>query len=288
MGKLEYLDALKRAMLGLAPEIQARTLGWYEQRFVDGVAAGRSEQDIAEELGDPKKVAVTLRANTHLNAFVEKRNPTNFARLLVSGAGLLIFNLFLVVPAAVYAALLASLYAAALAIYVAGIAITASGLSGANELVLNGPLHHVEVDGDTQEHTRITIDETGIRVHKEKPPVEEADPGPDVDLDVSGGDPSGGDPSGGEPSGGDPSGGDPSGGEPSRAGVLDRAEAVAERGVKITTDVDADSRTTQTLLGLGMVLGGIALILLALVVTKYTVIGIKRYAKMNLSLLKGS
>jgi uncharacterized membrane protein len=268
MGKLEYLDALKRAMLGLAPEIQAKTLAWYEQRFVDGVAAGRSEQEIAEELGDPKKVAVTLRANTHLNAFVEKKNPANFARLLVSGAGLLVFNLFLVVPAAVYAALLAALYACALAFYVAGIAITASGLSGADELVLGGPWRHVSVNGDgaVQENTRITIDETGVHVQREKAPA--ADPDADLEVDVSGG--------------------EPSDGEPSRPGVLDRAEAAAERGIKITTDMDADSRTTQTLLGLGMVLGGIALFLLALVVTRYTVIGIKRYAKMNLSLLKGS
>ena len=50
MGKLEYLDALKRAMLGLPPELQAKTLAWYEQRFVDGAAAGRPETDIAREL----------------------------------------------------------------------------------------------------------------------------------------------------------------------------------------------------------------------------------------------
>ena len=47
MGKLEYLDALKRAMGGLPPEIQAKTLAWYEQRFVDGVAAGRSDDAVA-------------------------------------------------------------------------------------------------------------------------------------------------------------------------------------------------------------------------------------------------
>jgi hypothetical protein len=29
MGKLEYLDALKRAMLGLPPDVQAKTLAYY-------------------------------------------------------------------------------------------------------------------------------------------------------------------------------------------------------------------------------------------------------------------
>jgi len=55
----------------------------------------------------------------------------------------------------------------------------------------------------------------------------------------------------------------------------------------ITTDMDAESRTTQTLFGFGMVLGGIALFLLSLVVTRYTLVGIKRYIQMNFSLLRG-
>ena len=116
MGKLEYLDALKRAMAGLPVEAQAKTLAYYEQRFVDGVAAGRSEEDIAKDLDDPKKIAMTLRANTHMRAFEEKRNPANFVRLMVAVLGLAIFNLFMVVPAIVYASLLASLYACALAL----------------------------------------------------------------------------------------------------------------------------------------------------------------------------
>jgi hypothetical protein len=37
-----------------------------------------------------------------------------------------------------------------------------------------------------------------------------------------------------------------------------------------------------------MVFGGIVLFLLSLVITKYTFIGLRRYVKMNLSLLKGA
>ncbi len=271
MGKLEYLDALKRAMLGLPPETQAKTLAWYEQRFVDGVAAGRGEAQIAAELGDPKKVAVTLRANTHLDAFKEKKNPRNLMRVLVSGAGLLVFNLFMVVPAAVYTALLAALYAAALGFYVAGIAIAASGLSGANELVLNGPLREVSFGSDgrrtEQVQTRVSIGETGIQVYQE--PASGADrtgePGTDQSDAV-----------------------ETDGMETESSRVIRGAEAVAERGIQITTELDANSRTTQTLFGLGLVLGGIALILASIVVTRYTVIGIRRYVKMNMSLLRGN
>lgn len=264
MGKLEYLDALKRAMTGLAPEVQAKTLAYYEQRFIDGLAAGRSELEISKDLDDPKKIAMTLRASSHLSAFQQKRNPANLLRLIVSALGLAIFNLFMVVPAAVYASLLVAMYACAFAFYVAGIAITASGLSGANELLLDGPLRHFVVsdddNGEPDMQTKVTIGDRGIRVHQEKVPEQLHAPATAHDEDATDG--------------------------PSP--VIKRAEAVAGRGIRISTDVDAGSRTTQTFFGLSMVVGAIALFLLSLVVTKYTMIGIKRYIEMNFALLKGS
>jgi uncharacterized membrane protein len=252
MRKLEYLDALKRAMLGLPPETQAKTLAYYEQRFVDGAALGRSDEDVSKELDDPRQIALTLRTSAHLGAFQEKKNPANLLRLLVTGAGLAIFNLFMVVPAAVFASLLAALYACALAFYVGGIAITASGLAGANELLLNLP--HVVVDDGDSAQTRVSIGENGIEVSQEKPAGQIA-----AEDDEA---------------------------EPSR--VRRGAEAMAGRKIHISTDLDARSRTTQTFFGLGMVLGGIVLFLVSLVVTRFTFIGIGRYLQMNLSLLRGS
>lgn len=261
MGKLEYLDALKRAMGGLAPEVQAKTLACYEQRFIDGLAAGRSEAEIAQDLDDPKTIAMTLRASSHLHAFEQKRNPANLLRLMVSAVGLAIFNLFMVLPAIVYASLLAAMYASAFAFYLAGIAITASALSGANELVLEGPLRHFVIgerafsDSDNMQ-TKVWISENGIHFFQEKQP-EEAGSESDDESNRS-------------------------------ERVMRHAEAVAGHGIHISTGMDAESRTTQSVFGLAMVLGGIVVFLLSLVVTKYTFIGIKRYIDMNLSLLKGS
>jgi uncharacterized membrane protein len=258
MGKLEYLDALKRAMIGLAPEVQAKTLAYYEQRFIDGIAAGRSEPDISRELDDPKKIAMTLRASSHLSAFEQKRNPANLMRVIVSALGLAIFNLFMVVPAAVYASLLAAMYACALGFYVAGIAITASGLSGANELVLDGPLRHFVISDDAQEsntQTKVTIGDTGVHVFQEKKPEPGAAPAQSPDD--------------------------------AESPVIRRAEEMAGHGIHISTGMDAGSRTTQTAFGLSMVVGAILIFLLSLVVTKYTIVGLKRYIEMNFSLLKG-
>ena len=266
MGKLEYLDALKRAMAGLPVEAQAKTLAYYEQRFVDGVAAGLSEEEIAKGLDDPKKIAMTLRASTHMRAFEEKKNPANFMRLMVAVIGLAIFNLFMVVPAIVYASLLATLYACGLALYLGGIAVTASGLAGASELVLDGPLRHFVINGRDDDgeprQAKVTIDAMGVHVD-ENYKGEDASATTGVDVDVSE--------------------------ESNRSErVIRGAESVAERGIKVYTDMDADSRATQTAVGLAMVLGGIVLFLLSLVVTRYTFIGIRRYIDMNLSLLKGA
>lgn len=258
MNKQDYLEALRRALAGLPPDLVAKTMDYYEQTFIEGAAAGRSEQEIADELGDPKKIALTLRSSTHRQAFEQKKTPVNLLRLLVSLVGLAIFNLFMVVPAAVYAALLATLYAVGLSFYLAGIAITASGLSGANELVLEGPLRHVFIhdddggEGDERRETRITIGDTGIEVDHLPGPVKTEPETP---------------------------------GASSR--VMERAEALAGGGIRISTDMDRDARTTQTVFGMGMLLGGIAIFLLSLVVTRYTLIGIKRYIAMNVSLLKG-
>jgi len=166
----------------------------------------------------------------------------------VSAVGLAIFNLFMIVPAAVYSALLFALYACALAFYLAGIATTASGLAGANEVVLDWPSRFVTIDDDGRgRQMRIEIGDRGIEVRQERPQA--ADPLPaDSDADTD-----------------------------------DRRS----RALRISTGMDAESRTTQTLFGLALVGGGIALFLLSLVITRYTFVGLRRYVQMNRSLLKG-
>lgn len=257
MGKQDYLDALRKALAGLPPETVAKTLAYYEQRFIDGLVAGRSEAEIVADLDEPRKIAMTLRASVHLQSFEQKRTPASFGRMLVSFAGLAVFNLFMVVPAAVFAALLLTVYACSFAFYVSGIAVAANGLAGANEMILAGPLRHIaDIDDDGRDRlqTRISIGERGIEV-SQQPSL-----GLQQELDE----------------------------EVSRSGrLLDNAEAMADGSVRISVDPEGASRATQTMLGFGLVVGGIALFLLSLVVTRYSAIGLRRYVQMNHSLLRG-
>jgi len=280
MGKLEYLDALKRALMGLPPETQARTLAWYEQRFVDGSAVGRREQDVSLELGDPRQVALTLRTSAHLAALKDAKPPFNPVRAILSVIGLLVFNLFMLIPAAVFASLLLSLFMSAFGVYVGGIAITASGLAGSSELVLSAPLTRLVVGDDGEpadSQTTISIGPKGIHVNDE----------PAIELDTGSGSASGSESESGSEAGSEA--GSESRAESraeSRSRVVRGAEAVAERRIQISTDMDPGSRTTQVLFGCLLILGGIALFLVSLVVSKYTLSGIRRYVHMNMSLLK--
>jgi len=258
MGKQDYLDALGKAMAGLPPETAARTLAYYEQRFIDGLTVGRSEAEIAAELDEPRKIAMTLRANAHMAAMASRKAPAGFVRTVFTFVGLAVFNLFMVVPAAVCAALLMALYVSSASFYVSGIAVTSSGLAGANEIILSGPLHNIvgiddnDYEDERHSQTRISIGDDGIHVDKEalaEPPATSA---------------------------------------ASRSGrLLDSAEAMADGSVRIEIDREGSSRAAQTTLGAGLILGGIALFLLSLVLTRYTALGLKRYVQMNYSLLRG-
>lgn len=255
MGKMEYLDALKRAMMGLLPETQAKTLAYYEQRFVDGVSAGRTEEEVGQELDPPHKIAQTLRASAHMSALGERKQPVNVFRLLFSAVGLAIFNLFMLVPAAVLAGLLTAVYVCAITFYGSGIVVGASALAGTNEFVFNEPIRHIIVDGrhiDTGSgRATIHIGHRGIELHTndDKSPYtidDSGDKGSVIKTDQQNG------------------------------------------SIRVLTDMDAGSRPTQMAVGAGLVVGGIALLLIALVVTRYTLLGLKRYLQMNLSLLKGT
>jgi len=255
MSKQEYLDALRSALSGLPPETVAKTLAYYEQHFIDGLTAGRSEEEIAADLDAPRKIAMTLRANVHLRDFENRKNPASLARMLVSLIGLGIFNLIMVVPAMVFGALLFTLYVCSLSFYLGGVAITASGLSGQNELALQGPLRELIVhadsngqDDDESYQAHMTISSMGVQLIK--------DPGASSSDD----------------------------GSPK---LLDRAEALANGDLKVTNDFDSGSRTVQSMVGMGFVLAGIGLSLLSVVVTRHTIAAIKRYVAMNISLLRG-
>ena len=80
MTKVEFLDTLRRRLSGLPPSEIDELVSDYAAHFADGVAAGRSEAEIAAALGDPMRLARELRAEAGFRRWESARTPANFAR----------------------------------------------------------------------------------------------------------------------------------------------------------------------------------------------------------------
>ena len=185
MTRFEYIEALRKALEGLPPEVIARTVAEYEKRIFDASAAGQSEDEILAGLEEPQQVADRLRAPPAPKlpvvatvAAAQPRSapasqaPASVLRAVFSFLGLMVFNLFLIVPAIAYAGILIAAFAISLACYVGGIAMTGASVAGVNQISLAEPFHHVYVDKpeaivDSRSRdgrTVVNIGESGIHV----------------------------------------------------------------------------------------------------------------------------
>ena len=248
----DYIAALQRALAGLPADLQAKTLSFYEQRFVDEAARGRSEAEVAQELGDPGRIAMTLRASAHFSQVEPSREQParsvgSIIRVGLTAIGLTLFNLFMLVPATVFVSLLFSLYVGGLASYLGGIGVTAAGFACISDVTVL-PLD-VQVSGDEPRkiHTGVRISfskHTGITITGDQLEAQEA--------------------------------------------VMQRANRSASPRLRVNQQLDGLERTTQVALGVLMIAAGIALFLLALVISRLTWLGLRHYGRMHLSLLRGT
>jgi uncharacterized membrane protein len=70
----------------------------YESHFTDGLAAGRSESDIAAALGDPERLARELRAEAGLKRWESERNPEAAAAAVFAVLGLGAIDVLVLLP----------------------------------------------------------------------------------------------------------------------------------------------------------------------------------------------
>lgn len=182
MSRFEFLETLRKALDGLPQEVIDKTVADYEKRIHDASAAGQPEDDILASLGDPQAAADAVRAGLAPKPPVvitqpaprmapppASNGPTRAARGVFSLIGLMVFNVFLILPALAYAGLLVAAFAVSLACYGGGIVLTGASLSGVTELSLNEPFHHVHVGrpvhlASNDDHTLVKIGPAGIHV----------------------------------------------------------------------------------------------------------------------------
>ena len=98
MTRLEFLDTLRRRLAGL-PEAEIDDLvADYATHFADGMAAGRSEAEIAEALGDPMRLARELRAEAGFRRWETERTPASFFAVLFGFVALVAVDFVFLLP----------------------------------------------------------------------------------------------------------------------------------------------------------------------------------------------
>lgn len=109
-----------------------------EGHFADGMAAGRSEHEIAAALGDPSRLARELRADAGIKQWEEKRNASSAVTAVFAILGLGAIDLLVLLPVlfvlgvvafVIYVCVFAGLIAGFAILIVSFVTITPNGVA---------------------------------------------------------------------------------------------------------------------------------------------------------------
>jgi uncharacterized membrane protein len=130
MTRTAFLSALRDGLRGLEGQEVDDIVADYAAHFSDGIAAGRSEEEVARALGDPARLAKELRAEAGLRRWQEHRNAGNLFAAVFAFVGLATLDLVLLLPLLLVVALALFVFAVVLmAFFFMGIASVVSLLS---------------------------------------------------------------------------------------------------------------------------------------------------------------
>jgi len=96
MNKEEFITILKKELHSLPPSEIEDILYDYEEHFQVGLSKGKSEEEIAKELGNPKIIAKSYIANYKINDAETNPSTKNLFAAIVSAISLGFFNLIFV------------------------------------------------------------------------------------------------------------------------------------------------------------------------------------------------
>ena len=119
MKRMAFLHSLGDGLAGLPDHEHDDILADYAAHFDEAKASGRSEEEVATALGDPRRLARELRAESGLRRWENDRSLGNSASALLALGGLAAVDLLLLLPL-LFAATLAMLIIC-LMIFVLGI-----------------------------------------------------------------------------------------------------------------------------------------------------------------------
>jgi uncharacterized membrane protein len=98
MNRQTFINRFRNGLAGLAPRTVDELAADYETHFADGAAAGRSETEVADALGDPDRLARELRAEAGLKRWEAERNPSAAMSAVIAVLGLGAIDILVLLP----------------------------------------------------------------------------------------------------------------------------------------------------------------------------------------------
>jgi uncharacterized membrane protein len=120
---------LDRCLGNISYQQKKEILYDYEEHFSIGIENGKTEEEIADSLGNPQNIAKQFKADCLLKIAETEKSTGNVFRAVLAVVGLGFFNLvFVFGPFMGVVGVLIGLFAAALGISVSGIALLAASI----------------------------------------------------------------------------------------------------------------------------------------------------------------
>lgn len=98
MTRAEFIARLKNGLVGLPTTTANDIVADYEIHFEDGLAAGRTEAEVAAALGDPARLARELKAEAGIQRWAQEKNPSAAAAAVFAVLGLGAIDILILLP----------------------------------------------------------------------------------------------------------------------------------------------------------------------------------------------
>ncbi|KPH57469.1 DUF1700 domain-containing protein [Novosphingobium aerophilum] len=121
MKRNEFIKRLKAGLKGMPQDDIAEIVADYEAHFEAGVAEGRSEEEVAEALGNPARLARELRFEAGFRNWESGRSPSSAWGAILAFMGLATIDILILLPIVLpVLGVMFGLFVAAIAIFIAG------------------------------------------------------------------------------------------------------------------------------------------------------------------------
>ncbi|MGE4305448.1 MAG: DUF1700 domain-containing protein [Novosphingobium sp.] len=117
----EFIKRLKAGLKGMPQNDIDEIVGDYEDHFEAGLADGRSEEEVADALGNPARLARELRFEAGFRNWEADRSPSSAMAAILAFMGLATIDILILLPIVLpIIGVVAALFVAVVAVFISG------------------------------------------------------------------------------------------------------------------------------------------------------------------------